>query len=234
MALGISGGARAGDEDATYVSATYYSCSGSLKRIDELIDTVGKPVYDAAVKSGDIKGWGWLTHHTGGKWDRILYHTAGSIEQTIVAQDAIIAEIDDAAVKEFGENCGDHEDYIWKGIVGSGGNVLSTKRGEVALSAYYVCDHRETVADEIVKAVFAPLYDANVGPGKLTSWGWSEHIVGGKYRRLATMTAQDWPSLFAVRAKIVEAAGDSELAGQFGEICNSHADYMWVIEHEVP
>ena len=74
----------------------------------------------------------------------------------------------------------------------------------------------------------------NVGKGKLASWGWSEHIIGGKYRRLATMTAENWDDLFAVRNAVIEGAQDSELAGLFGDICHSHADYMWVIEHEAP
>jgi len=230
----LSGGALAQDEDATYISATYYYCKGGLKRADELVESVAKPVYDAALKAGDITGWGWLAHHTGGKWSRLLYHSAGSIEELIASQDAIIDKIDDAAAEEFGKICASHDDYIWHGLTGSGGDVLSTDRGKVGLSAYYVCDSREAVADEIVETVFAPVYNSQVGEGKLTSWGWSEHIIGGKYRRLATMTAADWPSLFAVRGAIIDAAQDSELADQFGEICSSHADYMWIIEHESP
>ena len=68
----------------------------------------------------------------------------------------------------------------------------------------------------------------------LTSWGWSEHIIGGKYRRLSTMTAENWDDLFAVRESIIEDAQDSELAGLFSEICHSHTDYMWEIVHESP
>lgn len=231
----LPGTAIAADEEETYVDATYYICDGSqLERADELIESVAKPVYDAAVKAGDISGWGWLAHHTGGKWSRILYHTAGSVTDALAAQDKIIDKIDDAAAKEFGAICKTHEDYIWRGVTGSGGNVLSTDRGKVGLSAYYVCDGREAAADEIVEAVFAPVYNSHMGAGKLTSWGWSEHIIGGKYRRLATMTAADWPALFAVREKIIDAAGDSELATQFSEICGSHTDYLWMIQHESP
>jgi len=234
----LSAGAIAQDEEETYIDATYYYCDGSqLERLDELIESAAKPVYEAAIKAGDITGWGWLAHHTGGKWSRVLYHSAGSVVAAIAAQDKIIDRIqadNPAAVDEFGKACRSHDDYIWRGITGNGGTVLGAERGKVGLSAYYVCDSREAAADEIVETVFAPVYDAQVGDGKLSSWGWSEHIIGGKYRRLGTMTAADWPSLFAARAAIIDAGGDSELASQFGEICHSHADYMWNIQHESP
>ena len=34
-----------------------------------------------------------------------------------------------------------------------------------------------------------------VEDGKLTSWGWSSHVVGGKYRKLQTMTGADMKTL---------------------------------------
>jgi hypothetical protein len=93
---------------------------------------------------------------------------------------------------------------------------------------------KEDRVDELVEKVFAPIYDAHVGPGKLRSWGWSEHIVGGKYRRLSTMTADDWPTLLGMRAAIFEAMdeADSALADDFAEICGSHSDYLWEIAGE--
>ena len=93
---------------------------------------------------------------------------------------------------------------------------------------------KEGRADEIVKTVFAPIYDAHVGEGRLASWGWSEHIVGGKYRRLATMTADDWPTLLKIRGEIFDAMdeADNPLADEFSEICGSHSDYLWEIQHE--
>jgi len=226
------------EEDETYIYATYFYCDSSQQeRVDEIVESANKPVYDAAVKAGEIQGWGWLAHHTGGKWRRILYHSAGSVEALLAAQESIGDKMDADhadATSDFDKICKSHDDYIWRGITGTDGNVLGTERGKVGLSTYFVCDTREAVADEIVKTVFAPEYDSHVGKGKLTSWGWSEHIIGGKYRRLSTMTAADWPALFAVRSAIIEAAGDSELATQFGEICDSHTDYMWEIRHESP
>lgn len=222
------------DEENSYIYTTYFYCDVTKQdKADEIFEKVDKPIYDAAVKDGIITGYGWLAHHTGGKWRRAQYHAAGSVVDLLAAQEAIAEKQGDDA-DELGEICNAHDDYIWHGVTGSGGDIIGTPRGKVGLSAYYVCDSREGAADEIVKSVFAPVYDAQVGPGKLSSWGWAEHIVGGKYRRLATMTAEDWPSLFAARASIIEAGDDSELGDQFGEICDSHADYLWEIRHESP
>jgi hypothetical protein len=223
------------DEKESFIYVTYFNCDVSLEdRIDKLVEEVDKPVFDAAVEDGTISGWGWLAHHTGGKWRRARYHSANSVEQLIAALDAIDEKQDEKATAEMGEICKSHDDYIWRGVTGSGGDILATERGKVGLSAYYVCDAREGVADEIVKTVFAPVYDSQVADGKLTSWGWAEHIVGGKYRRLGTMTAKDWPSLFAARDSILEAGQDSELAREFADICGSHVDYMWEIRYENP
>jgi hypothetical protein len=232
----LSNVVMAQDEKESYIYVTYFTCDVTQQdRADEIVDKVDKPIYDAAVEDGIIDGWGWLAHHTGGKWRRARYHSAGSVEELIAALDTIGEQQDEQdEADEFGKICNSHDDYIWRGVTGSGGDMLATARGKVGLSAYYVCDSRESAADEIVQSVFAPVYDEHIGEGKLTSWGWAEHIVGGKYRRLATMTAENWPSLFAARASIIEAGDDSELGRQFGEICDSHADYLWEIRYENP
>ena len=225
-----------GEEEApaTHIYTTYYYCDiAQQDKADEIFESDEKPIFDAAVEDGTIAGWGYLVHHTGGKWRRAQYYAAGSVVELLAAQDAMAEQRDDDE-NEFGEICNAHDDYIWRSVAGSGGDILAIPRGEVGLSAYYVCDSREGAADEIVKSVFAPVYDAHVGEGKLSSWGWAEHIVGGKYRRLATMTAEDWPTLFAARDSILEAGEDSELGDLFGEICGSHTDYMWEIRHETP
>ena len=131
--------------------------------------------------------------------------------------------------KEAGEICYAHDDYIWRTMAG---NEDAGKRGTVGFSVYYVCDHREAQADALVKSVFAPTYDRLVSEGKLVSWGWLEHIVGGEYRRLATMTARDLPTLMKARAEAVQAIDDEALGSAFGEICDSHSDYIWEIKFE--
>lgn len=232
----LSGAAVAQDEQETYLYTTYYYCDPTREdRADELVESIDKPIYEAAIKSGDIAGWGYLGHHTGGKWRRVMYHSAGSVVDALAALEKLGEQREAAEDRdEVGEICNSHDDYIWRGVTGSGGNILATERGKVGLSVYYVCDSREAEADEIVKTIIAPVYNANVGEGKLSSWGYAEHIVGGKYRRLATMTAVDWQSLFAARGAIIEAIGDNPLGEAFSAICDSHADYLWEIKHEAP
>ena len=73
--------------------------------------------------------------------------------------------------------------------------------------------------------------------GKITSWGWSSHMVGGKYRRLGTMTANDFAGLLEARGEILGAIygdGDNAEANEFNDICGSHSDYLWEIVHEKP
>jgi hypothetical protein len=231
----LSTGAIAQDEKEapeSYIYASYFVCDVTKQdRADEIVRTKDAPVYDAAVKDGTITGWGWLAHHTGGQWRRILYSSATSMEALFAAQAKINEARDDSS--EFGSICNSHDDYVWHSKAGSGGNVLASERGKVGLSAYHICKmSEEDKADELVKTVFGPVYEAHVGDGKLRSWGWSEHIVGGKYRRLATFTADDLPALFKARASIFEALEDNDKADEFSKICGSHSDYIWEIQIE--
>ena len=225
------------NKDERYIYATYFYCNTARQeQADELVKKNTVPVYDAAVADGTIKGWGWLSHHTGGQWRRIQYHTSDSVAGLLKAQETLGKRMDEAmggANDGFGEICSSHEDYIWKT---EAGGVVTDARANAGLSVYHVCSFaKEERADEIVKKVFAPVYDKAVAAGKIKSWGWSSHQVGGKYRRLGTMTAANYDDLLKAWGEILEEIygdGDNAEANEFSEICTSHSDYLWDIVHE--
>jgi hypothetical protein len=220
-----------------FTYATYFYCDVTGQdRVDEIVKTVNAPVYDQMVKDGIITAWGWLAHHTGGKWRRIQYYQAPSIAGLLDAQaemDKRFEGLDPAADMEFGKICNAHDDYIWQVEAGSGGG----DRGAAGFSVYYKCNEsKEERADEIWAKDFAPILNQAVADGKLTSWGWSSHNVGGAYRRLQTMTGADHKSLLAARGELIDKmyADDNKAGAEFTEICGSHSDYMWDIQIETP
>ena len=227
------------EKQEAYIYATYFYCgTGVQDKADELIEKNTAAVYDAAVEDGTIQAWGWLSHHTGGKWRRIQYHMSNSVEGLLAAQETLGQRVDEAsggADDGFGEFCPSHDDYIWKAESGSG---PGSERGAAGFSVYMICDmNREDRADEIVEKVFAPVYDKAVSDGKITSWGWNSHMVGGKYRRLATMTAKDFGGLLKARGEILQTIygdGENAEAKEFNDICGSHSDYLWEVVHEKP
>ena len=238
MALAVAAplGAVAEEEKDTFIYATYFYCdTATQEKADELVAKNTKPIYDAAVEDGTITGWGWLSHHTGGQWRRIQYHMSDSIGGLLEGQETLAKRSEAAGVSNdgFAEICGAHDDYIWQM---ESGNGLTDKRGKVSLSVYQVCDiAKEERADEIVETVFAPVYNKAVSDSKITSWGWSSHVVGGEYRRLATMSADNWEQLLTARGEILEAIyadGENKEAAEFSTICDSHSDYMWEIVAE--
>ncbi len=240
LALSFPLAAMAQDEEApaeTYFYATYFYCKvHAQERADELVKAHTVPIYDAAVADGTIQGWGWLAHQTGGKWRRLMYHISDSVAGLLAAQKTLGERADAAGGdpdNEFGQICSSHDDYIWKAEIG---NTGTAERGTAGLSAYQVCDiGREGRADEIVKEHFAPVYEKAMADGKITSWGWSSHQVGGKYRRLATMSGNSFAEVLAARGEIIEAIygdGNNAAANEYSSICNSHADYLWEIQHE--
>lgn len=225
-----------------FVYATYHVCNLADQWLaDAIAKHVYEPAYEAARSDGALAAWGWLAHHTGGRWRRVIYHVAPTMEALLAAPDAIDAKIGadgERAAQEIGRLCPAHDDYIWRFVAGHGGAAeMISERGEAGFSVYYICDEaREERADELVKTTLAPVWESHVGSGKLLSWSWLEHWVGGEYRRLLTLSAADQPTLLKARdAAIGELVEQHEAAmEEFGSICNSHQDYMWEIQMEHP
>ena len=218
-----------------YTYATYLKCDTSNEgAVDEYVAKYEVPVLDKLVDDGVINGWGWLRHHTGGEWRRIRWVGTDSIDAAV----ASMGNFAEAMQKAYGEDgpdmggsCSTHDDYIWKVEAGTAGK----DRGEVGISVYFSCKITEEArADEIVKENFAPVYDKMVEDGKLASWGWQSHVVGGWFRRLHTLTAADFETLMAARAEALEItyAEDNEAGAEFAGICGGHQDYLWGIVHE--
>jgi hypothetical protein len=235
--LAAAAAAQAEDKPKdSYLYVTYFYCDGSQQeRADQIFDQLDKPFFEAAVANGTTTSYGWIAHHTGGKWRRALYYGAPSIQGLMDAQQKIFDQADAKNKKmsdEFGKICNSHDDYIWKAVAG---NALNTTRGNAAFSTYYVCDStREKQADALIKQVFAPIYDKLIAEGKLKTWGWMEHIVGAEYRRLATLSGADMKTLMEARASISQAMMDNPLGDTFTDICNSHSDYLWEIKSSKP
>ena len=221
-----------------FIYATYLICDTFEQwKADAIVAHVFAPAYDAVMADGAIGGWGWMAHHTGGQWRRLLYYTAPTIEALLAVGDKVDAKVEEReqgrAADELGGVCPAHEDYIWR--VRAGSPVEG--RGEAGFSVYFICDEaREDRADELFEQTLAPVYDKQLSGGGLTNWGWLEHWVGGKYRRVLTLTGKDHPSLMKARdAAIEELLAKQEAAmEEFTGICNSHADYLWDVETAKP
>ena len=81
----------------------------------------------------------------------------------------------------------------------------------------------------ITAGIITPGGDGLIENGNIASWGWLEHYVGGKIRRLLTMTAASHKATLQARDYSVEViyADGNEAGAEFGSICSNHVDYMW-------
>jgi hypothetical protein len=216
----------------SYVYGTYSVCDlAKQDRSDEIYAQLDKPILDAAVADKSISSYGLYAHQTGGRWRRLQFTSGPSIQALLDAQKKMSDQADSTNKKlgqEYSTICNAHDDYIWRRAAGTAG---SASPGGAVFSTYYVCDQtREDQADALVAQVFAPVYDKMVAEGKLKSWGWLEHIVGGQFRRVATMGAADVKSLMEARGALVEAM-DNAAGNAFTDICDSHTDYIWTVKH---
>lgn len=226
----------------SYAYATYFVCHPEGEsRADEIIRTSFKPHYDAAVEHGDIQGWTWMQHFVGGKWRRVLVLIAGDINSLLDASGAlgeIISANTPEAGRAFSAICDSHEDYIWQTVAGVGGVAITEQRGAAGFSTYMECDMaKEERADELVREVFAPIYNRHLGENGLTSWNWLTHNVGGEWRRALIMGASDHKLLMKKRAELIAEFGNRKVERafkEFNEICGRHQDYMWDILIQTP
>lgn len=221
-----------------YLYATYYICDQAKQgNMDSLVRANEVPVFDKLVEDGTLTSWGYLAHFTGGKWRRAQYHVAPTLEGAFAAQ----LEVSSSAYtddREGGlaraEACPGHDDYIW---AAAQGGSRAGERGDVSLSVYFECSVADQArADEIFAEVFAPRLDRQMEEGRIASWGWLSHVLGGEYRRLQTMTGSDYASVAATRLDVLREVGREHpaLAREFAEICYTHVDYLWDIVHETP
>lgn len=217
---------------ASFTYGTYLYCDVATQaQLDDVIDEYDKPVLDKAVADGRMSGWGYYSHMTGGEWRRLQYHTAPTLEAALHNQETIFAEIyadNEEAGQARSNACSGHDDYIWADLNSGGGDADESPAS--SLSVYYVCDvTRETETDEMVAETYAPILNQMVEDGKLMSWGWMAHRVGGKYRRLQTFFGASHAANLAARAELLQQTGGQNT--EFGKICGSHTDYLWNIVH---
>lgn len=217
---------------------TYYVCDvASQGSMDVIVETNEKPVFDKWVEEGKLIGWGYLSHFTGGRWRRVQYHVSPTMNDALSNQVAIFEEIyadNNEAGQARAEACEAHDDYIWALLQGS---PTGTDRGAVSLSVYYVCEFNgQERADEIWAEANAPALNKLQEEGKIASWGWSSHQMGGRYRRLQTITGADYAAVVEANGALVQYSGDDDsgLGEEFSSICRSHSDYLWDIVHEAP
>lgn len=227
---------------SSYIYATYFECDPATEaRADEIVARTYAPHYNAAVEHGDITGWSWLAHYIGGRWRRALVLNAANMDNLLDASGAlgeVIAESTPEAGRAFSDTCSAHEDYIWQTMDGLS-SAGDTGIGAAArFSMYIQCDmSREERADELFREQIAPIYTRHVRDGELMGWAMLEHNVGGQYRRLLTMGAEDHKALMRARAAIIEEAssGRAERAlRQINEICSQHQDYIWDVQVQNP
>lgn len=221
------------DGPQAFVYGTYYVCDVATQGdMDDVVEQYEKPVFDQWVADGKIQAWGYYSHFTGGRWRRLQFHVSDSLEGALNTQQNIFTEIygnNPAGGAMRANACAAHDDYVWAATQGSGATDESPA---AALSVYYVCDFdRQNRADEIVEQYFAPMYDKLVADGKISQWVWNNHLIGGRYRRLASMTGESHAAVIAARGEILQQASENPLWDEFNNICGMHSDYLWNIVH---
>ena len=150
----------------------------------------------------------------------------------------IISDQSPEAGRAFSEICSSHEDYIWETDPDVGTASVTEERGAAGFSVYFGCDiNGEDKVDDLVKDVIGPVYNRHVGDGKLTSWNWLKHNVGGEYRRLLIMSAADHKTVMRTREAILSDLDERKVqraVTEFNKVCTTHRDYMWDILIQTP
>jgi hypothetical protein len=235
LALLAASSGWAQDSPTTFVMGTYYRCvQGDATRADAIYKEHVLPFLKAEQAAGRITAYGWAKHWEGGDWRRLEYVTGTDLDKMVDSRVALIklgqAPEHAKATDEFDRVCSSHDDYIWSSKASSQApDAVARVRSPFALSTYYECTSNEDEADAIVKTAFAPILNQHVKDGKIASWNWLEHRMGGKYRRAMVLDGASEKAILkywgALSGEFDKA--QPEFNRRFGEICSSHTDYIW-------
>jgi hypothetical protein len=230
-----SASARAQDAPRPLSMVTYYECGqGDAARADAAAKQVVIPFLKSEQAAGRIAGYGWAEHVEGGAWRRLMYATATSTDALADLRGAMAKLRENPAnakvFDDLTQACPTHDDYIWRSVTSSqAAGDMGRVRSGYAMSTYYECSPEESEADAIVTSVIGPLLTARVKAGQIDSWNWMEHLFGGKYRRLLVIDGKDEKALLknwdGMQDDLRKAS--PAMARRLGEICHSHADYIW-------
>lgn len=218
--------------------AQYFRCSTADEgEADFIMNEVLGDVYNRHVESGDLIGWGWVEHQAGGAWRRIATLTASDITTAWDQWGEIVEEImadHPNAWHRFNAICSSHDDYIWN-LINSSENEDAGSTPQMWASSYWICDEtEESRADELLEQM-APVFDKHITAGHIGGWAWYEHEVGGRFRRLLTMSAAADMNLLEGRQMVIEGlqSEQGDALEEFGDICGSHVDYIWANAREM-
>ena len=221
-----------------YSYVTYYVCDMATQgNMDNIVASNEYEAFDKWVEDGKLMSWGYLSHFTGGRWRRAQYHVSPTLEDALKNQVDLVREIytdNRAGGQARSEACESHDDYLWALDQGS---PPGTERGDVSLSVYFICSTADQArADEIFALAYAPKLNEMQKEGKVASWSWQSHVLGGEYRRLQTVTGADLASVTTARMEAIQHVNENHnaLGREFSQICGSHDDYLWNIVHEAP
>lgn len=233
VAMAAASPSHAQDEGQPLIYASYYQCGpGATEMLDRLAAGWG-PALQPQIDAGAVNAWGILTHDTGNEWTFGVYHIGSDfapIRGAITAAAEAASQSDPGVMEALGSTCPAHEDYLWANVASSGqAGDLGDGRSTAALSIYWVCAQgREGVADLIFEEMIAPALAEEIAAGRLASWSWNAHVIGGKYRRLLAMDGPDHASLIDVLGAFGRAFGENPAAGgAFNEACDGHQDNLW-------
>lgn len=113
---GGPGSAQVAMVDAKASISVYMACEmAGEERADEIVAGFA-PVYESQVQAGGLASWGWLSHVVGGEYRRLLTMRGTDHKQLMASWGAIIDELTTnqaAAMTEFAQICGSHQDYLW-------------------------------------------------------------------------------------------------------------------------
>jgi hypothetical protein len=101
---------------------------------------------------------------------------------------------------------------------------------QIVLGAYFRCNQSlEARTDTIFAEVMKPVMQTQVDAGRITTFGWARHWMGGAWRRLSYMVGTDRDAVLDARAAYLQEiqANHADAAREFNAICSSHDDYIW-------
>jgi len=98
-----------------------YKCDRArVGEVDEYVRSVQAPVMQAMVEEGWLLDWGYLAHHYGDEWNRVVYYVSATLARHVEFSAEVTGRLAAARpgeVSPFTRLCFEHKDNIYDRIM---------------------------------------------------------------------------------------------------------------------
>ena len=209
-----------------------------MATVNQLTDSLSRPILDAMVDEGLIYNWGILTHNWGDEWNWNWYMFTRDHASFVAAWDEFVRRLGEAhpgAFQEFAKYSRAHKDntYIVRHFRGR-------QLAEGEEPARFIMSNQSMVnqadlgtINALMDSVSMPVLDAMLDEGLIDSWGDLRHAWGDEWNVIWYMSAKNHAAFVNAWNELIRRLSEAHPGAfrEMGQYVQAHRDNLYYIQY---